>query len=44
MFAIDNKQRLQIFVTNGSMKPESGWTIIGMIQPELTENIDVISK
>lgn len=34
MFSIDNKQRLQIFVSNGKMKPESGWTIIGMIQPE----------
>ncbi len=34
MFAIDNKQRLHIFVANGKMKPESGWTIMGMIQPE----------
>ena len=34
MFAIDNKQHIQIFVSNGKMKPESGWTIIGMIQPE----------
>ncbi len=32
MFAIDNKQRLQIFVSNGTMKPESGWIITGMIQ------------
>lgn len=34
LFAIDNKKRIQIFVTNGEMKPESGWTIIGMIQAE----------
>jgi NhaP-type Na+/H+ or K+/H+ antiporter len=36
MFAIDNKQRLQIFVSNGNMKPESGWIIIGMMQAEST--------
>jgi NhaP-type Na+/H+ or K+/H+ antiporter len=36
MFAIDNKQRLQIFVSNGKMKPESGWIITGMIQAEST--------
>ncbi|MBL1141356.1 MAG: sodium:proton antiporter [Proteobacteria bacterium] len=35
MFAVDNKQRLQIFVSNGEMKPESGWTITGMIEAEL---------
>jgi NhaP-type Na+/H+ or K+/H+ antiporter len=34
LFAIDNKQRIQIFVANGKMKPESGWIIIGMIQAE----------
>lgn len=34
LFAIDSKQRIQIFVANGKMKPESGWTIIGMIQTE----------
>ncbi len=34
MFAIDTKQRLHIFVTNGKMTPESGWTVIGMIDPE----------
>tara|TARA_R110000782_G_scaffold124850_2_gene216333 strand:+ start:287 stop:2080 length:1794 start_codon:yes stop_codon:yes gene_type:complete len=34
LFAIDGKQRIQIFVTNGKMKPESGWTIIGMIQTD----------
>ena len=32
LFAIDNKQHIQIFVANGKMKPESGWTVIGMIQ------------
>jgi len=32
MYAIDNKQRLQIFVSNGKMKPESGWIITGLIQ------------
>jgi len=34
MFAINNKQQLQIFVSNGKMKPESGWIITGMIQVE----------
>ncbi len=34
LFAIDGKQRIQIFVANGTMKPESGWIIIGMIQAE----------
>lgn len=34
MFAINNKQQLQIFVSKGKMKPESGWIITGMIQPE----------
>jgi CPA1 family monovalent cation:H+ antiporter len=32
MFAINNKQQLQIFVAKGKMKPESGWIITGMIQ------------
>tara|TARA_B100000929_G_scaffold243909_1_gene201736 strand:- start:277 stop:2079 length:1803 start_codon:yes stop_codon:yes gene_type:complete len=31
MFAIDDKKRLHVFVANGEMKPESGWTIIAMI-------------
>ena len=31
MFAIDNKQRLHVFVVNGEMKPKPGWTIIAMI-------------
>jgi len=31
MFAIDDKQRLHVFVVNGEMRPESGWTIIAMI-------------
>ncbi len=34
LFAVDNKQRLHIFVSNGTMKPESGWTITAMIQAE----------
>ena len=34
MFAINNKQKLQIFVTNGKMKPASGWIITGMIQED----------
>jgi NhaP-type Na+/H+ or K+/H+ antiporter len=36
LFAIDAKNRLHIFVTNGKMKPESGWTITAMIQSEST--------
>lgn len=38
MFAIDTKQRLHIFVANGKMRPESGWKVISMIQPQATEN------
>lgn len=34
MFAVDNKKRLHIFVSNGNMKPEAGWTITAMIQAE----------
>jgi NhaP-type Na+/H+ or K+/H+ antiporter len=34
LFAVDNKNRLHIFVTNGKMKPESGWTITGIIEAE----------
>ena len=34
MFAIDNKQRLHVFVVNGEMKPKPGWTIIAMIDKE----------
>jgi len=34
MFAIDNKQRLHVFVANGEMQPEPGWTIIAMIDKE----------
>lgn len=38
LFAIDNKKELQFFVIDGKMKPESGWTIISMIQPGETED------
>jgi len=31
MFAIDNKQRLHVFVANGEMKPKPDWIIIAMI-------------
>jgi len=34
LFAVDNKHRLHIFVTNGNMKPESGWIITGIIESE----------
>ena len=34
MFAIDDKQRLHVFVANGKMQPEPGWTIIAMIDKE----------
>ena len=34
LFAVDNKHRLHIFVTNGNMKPQSGWTITGIIETE----------
>jgi NhaP-type Na+/H+ or K+/H+ antiporter len=37
LFAIDHKKRLQFFVTDGKMKPESGWTIISLIQPGLKQ-------
>ena len=31
MFAIDNKQRLHVFVANGEMQPKQDWTIIALI-------------
>jgi hypothetical protein len=34
MFAIDNKQRLHVFVANGEMKPKPDWIIIAMIDKE----------
>ena len=39
MFAIDDKQRLHVFVVNGEMKPEPSWTIIAMID-EVSLNND----
>lgn len=37
LFAIDNKKRLQFFVIDGKMKPESGWTVVSLIQPVVQE-------
>ena len=34
LFAIDTKHRIHIFVTDGKMKPESGWTVTGLIEAE----------
>lgn len=34
LFAIDNKGRLHIFVTNGKMKPEKEWKIISLVSPD----------
>ena len=34
MFAIDDKQRLHVFVANGEMQPKPDWTIIAMIDKE----------
>ena len=34
MFAIDDKQRLHVFVANDEMQPEPGWAIIAMIDKE----------
>ncbi len=34
LFAIDNKHQIHIFVTNGKMRPESGWTVTGLIEAE----------
>lgn len=34
LFAIDTKNRIHIFVTNGKMKPEPGWTVTGLIEAE----------
>ncbi len=34
LFAIDTKHRIHIFVTDGKMKPESGWTVMGLIEAE----------
>jgi CPA1 family monovalent cation:H+ antiporter len=33
LFAIDPKQKLHIFVENGSLQPQSGWIVISLIQP-----------
>ncbi len=38
LFAMDNKKRLQFFVIDGKMKPESGWMIISLIEPGELEN------
>ena len=34
MFAIDDKQRLHVFVANGEMEPKPDWIIIAMIDKE----------
>ena len=34
MFAIDDKQRLHVFVANGEIQPKPDWTIIAMIDKE----------
>ena len=39
MFAIDDKKRLHVFVANGEMKPEPGWSIIAMIDEVNANNI-----
>ena len=39
LFAIDNKNRLEFFVADGKMKPESGWTIISLLQPDKKQEI-----
>ena len=39
MFAIDDKERLHVFVANGEMEPEPGWTIIAMIDEVNANNI-----
>ena len=36
LFAIDNKGKLQIFVAEDQLIPESGWTVISLIRPENT--------
>ena len=33
LFAIDNRKKLQFFVVDGKMKPDSGWTIISLKRP-----------
>jgi CPA1 family monovalent cation:H+ antiporter len=44
LFAIDNKKRLQFFVIDGKMKPESGWIIISLIQPGEQENNNQVTS
>ncbi len=34
LFAIDSKERLHIFVTDGKMKPEKDWKVISMVRPD----------
>ena len=35
LFAIDTKEKLQFFVADGKMKPESGWKIVSLMMPEI---------
>lgn len=39
LFAIDSKNRLEFFVADGKMKPESGWTIISLLQPDKKQEV-----
>ncbi len=34
LFAIDNKERLHIFVAGGNMRPEKDWKVISMVRPD----------
>jgi hypothetical protein len=31
MFAIDAEQHIHVFSEGGTIKPESGWSVIGMV-------------
>lgn len=34
MFAIDKKERLHVFVADGSLEPEVGWVVLSLMEPD----------
>lgn len=44
LFALDNKERLQIFATEKELKPASGWNIISLVLPKDRVAIEQLQK
>lgn len=40
LFAVDPRRRLQVFVAGGRLKPEPGWTVIGLVREGEAEGKD----